>query len=451
MEDALQLLAVPFLVALVLTGIHTYLGIHVLSRNVVFVDLALAQISALGATVAFMLGHMPQTPATYAYSLIFTIAGAAILSLSRQWTGRVSQETFIGVVYVVSAAAAFLLIDRSPQGAEHIKQILVGSLLTTTETDLLKVVCLYGGVGIFHWLLRHRFVLISFHPEQAQSKGWRLWLWDFLFYVSFGVVVTSSVAIAGVLLVFSFLIIPAAIGTLYSTKILPKLLIGWATGLLASALGMGASYRWDLPTGATIVCVFGAILAIATLLQPLILSPSEKRQKLIAQAGSILSLSLLSLLLLSGGWLTVNPHADQPLLDAIERYSPEVRNYFLTDNERQLAVEAVVGEVEMKSQIQRLTQMERDSRWQGEALTEDKLRELSSYTLSYQEMEKGEAFVQQALRNKARDRQRWVLGVPLMVMSLGGLLLLTQEADQKLVQDKLVQDKFVQDKLVQRE
>ncbi|HZG38404.1 MAG TPA: iron chelate uptake ABC transporter family permease subunit, partial [Nodosilinea sp.] len=198
MEDALQLLTIPFLVALVLIGIHTYLGIHVLSRNVVFVDLALAQISALGATVAFMLGHMPQTAAAYGYSLVFTVAGAAILSLSRQWTGRVSQETFIGVVYVVSAAAAFLLIDRSPQGAEHIKQILVGSLLTTTETDLLKVVGLYGVVGVFHWLFRDRFLTISLDPEQAVAKGWRLWLWDFLFYVSFGVVVTSSVAIAGV-------------------------------------------------------------------------------------------------------------------------------------------------------------------------------------------------------------------------------------------------------------
>src|SRR4028118_172931 len=258
MADTLELLAIPFLVALVLTGIHTYLGIHVLSRNIIFVDLALAQISALGATVAFMLGYLPQSLAAYVYSLLFTIVGAAILSLSRNWTGRVSQETFIGVVYVVSAAAAFLLVDKSPQGAEHIKQILVGSILTTTGDDLLKVVGLYSAVGLFHWLYRKRFLLISFEPERATQMGLRVWLWDFLFYLSFGVVVTSSVAIAGVLLVFCFLIIPAAIGTLYSSSILVKLLVGWATGIFASSGGLSASYLWDLPTGAAIVCVFGA-------------------------------------------------------------------------------------------------------------------------------------------------------------------------------------------------
>lgn len=426
MEDALQLLTIPFLVALVLIGIHTYLGIHVLSRNVVFVDLALAQISALGATVAFMLGHMPQTPAAYGYSLAFTVAGAAILSLSRQWTGRVSQETFIGVVYVVSAAAAFLLIDRSPQGAEHIKQILVGSLLTTTEGDLLKVVGLYGVVGLFHWGFRDRFLTISLDPEQAVAKGWRLWLWDFLFYVSFGVVVTSSVAIAGVLLVFSFLIIPAAVGTLYSTRVWVKLLLGWTVGLITSAIGIGTSYLGDLPTGATIVCAFGAMLAIATLLQPLILNPPEQRRRIFAQATRTLGLGSLGLALLSGLWLTVNPHADQPLLGLIEHYYPELQQHFLTDAERELAAEATFGEVEMQAHIQQLTQLELDSRWQGEPLSEDRLRELSSYTLSYQEMEKGESFVQESLRDRARDRQRWVFGVPLIIIALGGLLMVNQ-------------------------
>ncbi|WOD41598.1 metal ABC transporter permease [Nodosilinea sp. E11] len=429
MEDALQLLTIPFLVALVLIGIHTYLGIHVLSRNVVFVDLALAQISALGATVAFMLGHMPQTPAAYGYSLVFTVAGAAILSLSRQWTGRVSQETFIGVVYVVSAAAAFLLIDRSPQGAEHIKQILVGSLLTTTEGDLLKVVGLYGAVGIFHWLFRDRFLTISLDPEQAVANGWRLWFWDFLFYVSFGVVVTSSVAIAGVLLVFSFLIIPAAVGTLYSTRVWAKLVLGWTVGLFTSAFGIGASYGWDLPTGATIVCAFGAMLAIATVLQPLILNPPEQRRRIFAQALRSLGLGGLGLALLSGLWLTVNPHADQPLLGLIEHYYPELQNRFLTDAERELAAEATFGEREMQTHIQQLTQLERDSRWQGDPLTEDRLRELSSYTLSYQEMEKGESFVQESLKDRARDRQRWVFGVPLIALALGGLLIVNQNQE----------------------
>lgn len=419
MADTLELLAIPFLVALVLTGIHTYLGIHVLSRNIIFVDLALAQISALGATVAFMLGYFPQSPAAYAYSLLFTIVGAAILSFSRNWTGRVSQETFIGVVYVVSAAAAFLIVDKSPQGAEHIKQILVGSILTTTSDDLLKVLGLYSAVGVFHWFCRKRFLLISFQPEQATEMGWWIGLWDFLFYLSFGVVVTSSVAIAGVLLVFCFLIIPAAIGVLYSSNILMKLLIGWSTGIIASSVGLGVSYVWDLPTGATIVCVFGATLTLAALLKPLLLK--EKRKQVFTRALSIIPASVLGVLLISGVWLTVNPHADQPLLDLLETYQPAMHRLFLSAEEQQILAQAAQGAVHLRSEIERLDALERNSRWQGTELTEAELRRLSSYTLSFQEMEKGEQFVQRELRNRVRDRQRWVLGVPLSVLSLGCL------------------------------
>ncbi|HZG39614.1 MAG TPA: metal ABC transporter permease, partial [Nodosilinea sp.] len=278
-------------------------------------------------------------------------------------------------------------------------------------------------------LFRDRFLTISLDPEQAVAKGWRLWLWDFLFYVSFGVVVTSSVAIAGVLLVFSFLIIPAAVGTLYSTSVWSKLLLGWTVGLFTSAFGIGASYGWDLPTGATIVCAFGAMLAIATLLQPLVLSPPEQRQRIMAQATAAAGLGLLGLALLSGLWLTLNPHADQPLLGLIEHYYPELQDRFLTDGERQLAAEATFSEREMQAHIQQLTQLERNSRWQGDPLSEDRLRELSSYTLSYQEMEKGESFVQESLKDRARDRQRWVFGVPLIIIALGGLLVVNQKPE----------------------
>ena len=424
MADALQLLAIPFLAMLVLTGIHTYLGIHVLSRNIIFVDLALAQISALGATVAFMLGYLPQSPTAYAYSLLFTILGAAILSLSRNWTGRLSQETFIGVVYVVSAAAAFLLVDKSPQGAEHIKQLLVGSLLTTTEEDLFKVLGLYSTVGFFHWLGRKRFQLISFQPEQATQIGWQIWLWDFLFYLSFGVVVTSSVALSGVLLVFCFLIVPAAIGTLYSTSVIGKLLVGWATGVFASSMGLSCSYLWDLPPGATIVCVFGATLMLAALLKPLILNSKAKRLQIFAKALSIIQASVLGIILMSGVWLTANPYADHPLLDLLETYQPAVKSLFLSLEEQQTMTQAVSGAMHVRSIAEQLAAMERDSRWQGAELTEEELRQLSSYTVSFQEMEKGEQFVQRELRQKIRERQRWVLGVPLIFLPLGCLIAL---------------------------
>ncbi|MFY9788629.1 MAG: metal ABC transporter permease, partial [Pseudolabrys sp.] len=202
MIDALQFLWPPFLVAVCLVGIHAYFGIQVLARKVIFVDLALAQIAALGATVAFMLGHPAQSIATYGYSLSFTFLAAVLLAFTRSWGTRVPQEALIGVIYVVAAATAILLIDRAPQGAEHLKQILTGNILTSGLNDVALIAPLYAAIGLLHWVLRR-------HMAGTGSL-----VWEFIFYATFGIVVTSSVAIAGVLLVFSFMIIPAAIGVM---------------------------------------------------------------------------------------------------------------------------------------------------------------------------------------------------------------------------------------------
>ena len=218
MIEPLAFLWPSFLVAVCLVGIHAYFGIQVLARKVIFVDLALAQIAALGATVAFMLGHPAQSPATYGYSLAFTLLAAVLLAFTRAWGTRVPQEALIGVIYVVAAAAAILLIDRAPQGAEHLKQILTGNILTSGLNEVAVIVPLYAAVGLLHWLLRRRL------------SGAGSLVWEFVFYASFGVVVTSSVAIAGVLLVFSFLIIPAAIGVMFASSLARQLAIGWIVG-----------------------------------------------------------------------------------------------------------------------------------------------------------------------------------------------------------------------------
>jgi zinc/manganese transport system permease protein len=420
MDIALFLLT-AFLASVLLVGIHTYLGIHVLSRNVIFVDLALAQISALGATVAFMLGYLPQSAASYGYSLAFTLIGALVLALSRNWVGRISQEAFVGVTYVVAAAAAFLLVDQAPQGAEHIKQLLVGSILTVTYADLLQLLIVYGAIGLFHWLLRERFLLLSLSPDQARRLP-RALLWDFLFYASFGVVVTSSVAVAGVLLVFSFLIIPAAIGALYSKNIRAKLIIGWVAGTLASALGLIASYAGDLPTGAAMVCVFGLALVIAALLKPWLSAPARQRRQAYAKARSAAFFGLIAVALLSGAWLVLQPRADQPLLDLLEAQFPQVRAVFLTAAEQEIFLDAVASRANVQAQAQRMNEMERRSRWQGKELSDDELRKLSSYAQTFQEMQKGEEFVQREIRNKARERQRWIVGLPLLLTALALLL-----------------------------
>jgi zinc/manganese transport system permease protein len=421
--DTAQFLLVAFLMAMVLTGIHTYFGIHVLSRNIIFVDLALAHISALGATVAFMFGYLPQSPAAYTYSLSFTLAGAVILSFSRNWTGRISQETFIGVIYVISAAAAFLLVDKAPQGAEHIKQLLVGSILTATREDLAGLLGLYGLIALFHWLFRKRFLLLSLSPDAARQQGLRVWLWDFLFYASFGMVVTSSVAIAGVLLVFSFLIIPAAIGIIYSADISVRLLIGWTAGTVASAIGLGASYYWDLPTGAAMVCAFGIALMVAAMARPWFFVPKDQRRQAHVKVRSAFITGILAVSFLSGAWLTLKPQADQPLLDALEAWYPAIRAPFLNNEEREIFQRAAVSEAQVQAQAKRLNDRERNSRWQGAELSDEEVRKISSYVQSFQEMQKGEEFVQREIRNKARARQRWVVGIPLMLISFGLFLL----------------------------
>ncbi|HKB24997.1 MAG TPA: iron chelate uptake ABC transporter family permease subunit [Methylomirabilota bacterium] len=258
--ELLALLWVPFLMCLVLTGIHAYLGVHVLAREVVFVDIALAQIAALGATAAFFLGYELDTWESYACGLAATLLGALVLAVTRSRRRHVSQEAVIGVVYAVSAAAAVLLADRSPHGAEQVRTMLVGNLLAVRGPEVVEVAALYAAIGVFHWLCRRPFFLISTDPAAAFSEGWRVRLWDFLFYASFGVVVTSSVRIAGVLLVFSYLIVPALAGIMLGATIRSKLLIGWGVGALVSVLGIAASAIFDLPTGATVVCAFGLTL-----------------------------------------------------------------------------------------------------------------------------------------------------------------------------------------------
>jgi len=260
--DLFAILWAPFLMCLVLTGIHAYLGVHVLAREVVFVDIAMAQIAALGATGAFLLGHDTDTWQSYVYALAATLVGSVVLALTRSRRRRVSQEAVIGVVYAVSSAGAVLLADRAAHGAEQVRGMLVGNLLAVGPLEVAKVAGLYAAVGLLHWCCRRPFFLISTDPDAAYAAGWRVRLWDFLFYASFGVVVASSVRIAGVLLVFSYLIVPALAGVALGGSVRSRLFIGWGFGTLVSVLGMVASAALDLPTGATVVCAFGLTLSV---------------------------------------------------------------------------------------------------------------------------------------------------------------------------------------------
>jgi zinc/manganese transport system permease protein len=260
----LSLFLPPLVACLVIVAVHSYLGLHVIAREVIFVDLSLAQMAALGSAVAILAGSQPDSTAAFAYALGFTTLGAALFALTRtDQRGRVPQEAIIGIVYVVASAAAILVADRTPRGGEAIKDILVGSLLWVTWPTIGRLAAVYAAIGLFHWALRERFLTISFQPETALARGWRIRWWDFLFYLSFGIVITFSVPIAGVLLVFSFLVVPAAVAFQFTRRQGALAAIAWLAGALASAGGLWVSFHYDLPTGPVVVCMFGLLLLLA--------------------------------------------------------------------------------------------------------------------------------------------------------------------------------------------
>jgi zinc/manganese transport system permease protein len=403
MTDSLALLWPAFVVAFCLVGIHTYFGIEVLRRKVIFVDLTLAQIAALGATAAFLLGHPVQSAAAYSYSLSFTLLAAVLLAFTRSWSGRIPQEALIGVIYVVAAAAAILLIDRAPQGAEHLKQILTGNILTSGTDELVIIAPLYLAIAAGHWTLR-RWLTQGTSP-----------LSDFVFYATFGIVVTSSVALAGVLLVFSFLIIPAAIGVLYADTLARQLAIGWTAGTLTSAAGLAASFMFDLPTGAAMVCAFGGALAIAGLLYPFLRGDARlATRRAVTASRWCLALGLAG----SAVLLIVAPRADQPLLDAVEYALPALRAGYLSRAELATYHDARAYAERHRVEAERLSAIETHSRSQGDALDDDTVQRISSFLKSYGEMQRGEEFVMREVRSRARERVRWIVAAGVLALAL---------------------------------
>jgi len=270
----LSFLAAPFVASLILTGIHAYLGVHVVERGVIFVDLSLAQIAVLGATLALVLqagAGADHTSLVYWMSLGFTFIGAAVFATVRTHKSRIPQEAVIGICYAVASAASILAMSKAPSESEHLKDMLVGNILAVSWEQVFRTALLYAAIGAFHFVFRKKFLAISVNHERAEQTGLNVRFWDFLFYASFGFVVTSSVSIAGVLLVFCYLIVPSVAAMLYSEHIGTRLAIGWTMGTVVSAVGVYLSLILDFPTGATIVCTFGVALVVMAAFRPFVL------------------------------------------------------------------------------------------------------------------------------------------------------------------------------------
>jgi zinc/manganese transport system permease protein len=269
MFEALQL---PFLqwaalAALVLAGIHAYLGFHIVRRGVLFVDLALAQMAALGVSVAVVLGHEHDEVGSYLLAFGMTVLGAALFAWLRGRAKHAPLEAFIGIVFATAQALAFLLLEKTPSGPEHLKETLVGSLFTVEPAHIAVVASLYAIVALLHVLLRKPFFEITNDPEAAVARGRNLFLWDFLFYVTFGVVVTSAVQIAGVLLVFGFLVIPAVAGVMVSSRTGVALAMGWVFAIVGSVLGLVMSVSFDMPAAPSILVTLAGLLVLQGVVQ----------------------------------------------------------------------------------------------------------------------------------------------------------------------------------------
>ncbi len=408
----LDLLLLPFLACVVLAGIHAYLGLHVLARGVIFVDLALAQLTALGMTVALLAGHAPESDAAYAWALGFTVIGALILALTRRAAGgaataAVPHEAIIGIVYAVAAALTVLVLDRVAQGAEQIKQLLVGSILGVTGHDVARLAVMYALIGALHWACRRPLLALSFGGDVRGARAW-----DFVFYLTFGLVVTSSVRIAGVLLVFSYLIVPAVIGAWLAPTVARRLALGWAIGVAVSAASLAASFAWDLPTGATVVAAFGALLVLVALVRGAVaLATRARREGPRALAGLVGGVGVV--VAAAGLALAAFPRADHVWLDALERAVPALQRPFLSASERRVAADARASIARDTSELSRLRALAADVQWGRRDLPAEQRERLRQFTVGREELVAGDSMVLRTLSRGARERQRFALGLPL--------------------------------------
>jgi zinc/manganese transport system permease protein len=359
--NMLELMAAPFAECLVLVAIHTYLGIHVLKRRVIFVDLALAQIAALGTTVGFLFGIMPETLGALLFSMGFTFLGAAVFSVTRFRHERVPQEAVIGLTYAIACAVAILVVEKT-HGAEHLKDILVGNLLWVKWDDVAIAAGVYALIGVIHVAFGKRFLLISDDPDAAYRAGLSVRAWDFLFYMTFGAVITFSTRVAGVLLVFVFLVAPAILAMLFTNVLRRQLLIGWVTGTAVTIVGLFLSWRLDLPSGPAVISFYGVALALGAVAAYFLRADNRVRAGRTILGGSFATVVVVLGVVGFGRWIgaraisvsdearEVAANLSRDQADATARKTREVHT-------RQAAIAARVGRCVGQNKISRYLEM----------------------------------------------------------------------------------------------
>jgi zinc/manganese transport system permease protein len=265
MNDFLTFMGAPMVACILLTVVYTYFGCHVLKREIIFIDLSLAQLAALGTTVAFYMHLELDSPGSLALSILFIVAGAAFFSSTQNLNAKIPQEAVIGIVYIVGASVAMLLASQMPHGAEHLKTLLNGSILWVNWAGVIQILCVILSVGLVHWKIGGKIFEQSRAYKCGLGQTPRSWTLEFLFYTTLGLVIVFSVRTAGIFLIFTFLIVPAVCGSLFSKSMSSQFCTGSIIGVVTSVTGLLLSYHLDQPTGATLVCTFGVVFIICLL------------------------------------------------------------------------------------------------------------------------------------------------------------------------------------------
>lgn len=271
MPETLRLFTLQITLVAVVLVLHTYLGLHVIRRTLIFSDLVLDQLAAFGALVGVGLGVEYASPGSYALAFAAVLVGALLLALIKPRGRAIPREAVIGILYAMALVLSLVWTDVVTEAAPYVEKTLSGYLLWVSWPLVRVTVIVYVALLIFHFVMRRHFIRLAEQPETLRNVP----LWDFLFFVTQGIITVLIVPVAGVLLAYSFLMIPAAIATLFTKKWGLAVLLGWSVGFVACLTGLGSSYAFNLPYGPTLVLFMGLFFVGAVVLRAMLRSRGE--------------------------------------------------------------------------------------------------------------------------------------------------------------------------------
>ena len=260
MIDNLLFLAAPITVSIILAGILSYFGNHILSRGIIFIDIAVAQIAALGTMIGLLLGFAEESGSVKMISYIFTIAVISVFALTKFKKQVISQEAIIGIFYFLALGIAMRLAEKIPGGSNFISKTITGNLLWVTWKSVLSCLIMIVGIGIIHVIFRRQFIKISDSKNGLPYSLWKTRAYELLFYITFSMVIVKAVPIGGVFFVFTLLIAPASAATLFTDSWKKRLIWSWIIGLTVAVAGMYLSYTMHISNAQAIVTRMGLIV-----------------------------------------------------------------------------------------------------------------------------------------------------------------------------------------------